>query len=111
MNKTFTVMKTNVGKMVLDTTTTFATLIGVFLNDKYRDVWRRILWSGVIDDDNTFTSVADQANYDLPSDFEEELFVQNITTGDKPPTRKTVNQWWRDRGTRYASGSLDSGTP
>lgn len=110
-NKSFTTMKTNVGKIVLDTTTTFASLIAVFLNDKYRDVWRRILWSGVIDDDYTFTDTINVPNNDLPSDFEEELFVQNITTGAAPLRRKTINEWWRDRGTGYASGSLDSGTP
>ena len=111
MNKTFTTMKTNCGNMVQDTSSIFATIIGTYLNDKYRDLWRRILWSDITNDDYTFTSVLDQAQYDLPSDFEEELFVQNITTNNGPLTRKTIGQWWRDRGGQYASGALDSGTP
>lgn len=110
-NKTFTVMKSNVGTMVQDTSTTFASIIGTFINDKYRDVWRRIMWSDLVDDDYTFTSVADQAEYDLPSDFEEEIFVKNITTSNPPLGRKTIGQWWRDRSGGYASGALDSGTP
>lgn len=104
-------MKTNVGNMVQDTSSTFATIIGTFLNDKYRDLWRRMLWTDIVDDDYTFTSVLDQAQYDLPSDFEEEIYVQNITSDNGPLQRKTIGQWWRDRGGKYDSGSLDSGTP
>jgi len=110
-NKNFSTMKTNCGNMVQDTSSTFATIIGTFLNDKYRDVWRRILWTDIIDDDYTFTSVLDQAQYDLPSDFEEELYVQNITAQSGALARKTIGEWWRDRGEGYASGALDSGTP
>lgn len=110
-NKTFTVMKTNVGNMVQDTSATFAAIIGTFLNDKYRDIWRRCLWSDIIDDNYTFASVASQAQYDLPSDFEEEIFVKNITTSDAPLNRKTIGQWWRDRSNDYSSGTLANGTP
>jgi len=110
-NKTFTVMKSNVGTMVQDTSTTFAAIIGTFINDKYRDIWRRIMWSDIIDNDYTFDSVTDQAEYDLPSDFEEEIFVKNITASNPPLSRKTIGQWWRDRSNGYADGTLDSGTP
>ena len=111
MNKVFSTMKTNVGNMVQDTTSTFSTIIGNFINDRYREIWRMCLWSAIIDDDYTFESVVNQANYDLPSDFEEEIFVQNIATGDKPPNRKTIGQWWRDRGEGYAEDALGSNTP
>ena len=110
-NKTLSTMKTNTGNMVQDTSTTFAAILEVFINDKYRDIWRRIMWSAIIDDDYTFETIADQANYDLPSNFEEELFLQNVNTGAAPPTRKTVNEWWRDRGERFSSDALTSGTP
>ena len=110
-NKTFTTMKTTVGTMVQDTSSTFATIIGTFINDKYRDIWRRIMWSAIIDDDYTFETVVDQANYDLPGDFEEEIFLQNIASGDVPPTRKTIGEYWRDRGENFSSDSIDSGTP
>lgn len=110
MNKTFAQMKTNTGTMVQDTSSAFATIIGTFLNDKYRDVWRRIMWSDVVDFDYTFDTVDDQANYDLPSDFEEEIFLQNINTGATPPNRKTIGQYWRDRGEEFSSDAMAKGT-
>ena len=103
-------MKTNVGNMAQDTTTTFATLIGVWINDAYQDAQKRGLWSDIIDDDYTFESVVDQVEYDLPSDFSKEIFVADIANGH-PLTPFSEKQWWRRRAGDYQADSLDSGNP
>ncbi len=110
MAKTFSAMKTNVGNQVQDTSTGFATIIGRYLNDKYRDIASRMMWSALIDDDYTVTTVADQAAYTLETDFDEELFVANITSGQKL-ARMSEGTWWRERHGAYSSGSIPSGTP
>jgi len=59
MAKQFSTMYTNVGNMVQDTSSSFATLIKVWVNDKYLDISRRIPWSNLIDNDYTFTTKGD----------------------------------------------------
>lgn len=185
MSKTFAVMKTNVGNMCgPDTSTEFATLIGVWLNDKYLDISRRHNWSALIDDNYTLktvaiTAVVDEAQtssttsvvtithtpiysvtgvwlatdtghtgtnfytggsyivatgvitlgsvlagattnviinysygtpeYTLPTDFEEEIFVADITDGFSLK-RRTEGLWWRERYSAYQAGAIQSGT-
>ncbi len=103
-------MKSNVGNQVRDTSTGFATIIGNFINDKYRDAWRRVMWSSTIDDDYTFESVADQAAYDLPGDFDTELFMANIAQGYRLK-RDLMGVWWMERGPMYNADSMASGEP
>jgi hypothetical protein len=109
MAKTFAVMKSNVGTFVQDTSTTFATIIGVFINDKYRDVARRHYWSALVNNDYTFNTVANTATYDLPLDFEQEIFVANITDGQELE-RYTENNWWKERYSSYQGSAIQSGT-
>ncbi len=110
MSKTFSAMQTNVGNMIRDTSSTTAVLIGVWLNDAYQDAWKRTLWSDVIDDDYTFESVVDQAEYSLESDFGEEVAVVDIANGHIL-IRKTIQNWWSEYSTKYSGDSLDSGNP
>jgi len=110
MGKTFSQQKTNVGSQVQDTSSALATKIGVWLNDKYRDIWRRVAWPAVTDDDYTFESVTSQVNYDLPSDFEEELFMANIAQG-YALKRQIQGARWRDRTSAYQADSIPNGTP
>ena len=60
--KTFATMKTNVGNILHDSVG-MVSLIGVWLNDAYQDAWRRGLWTDIIDENFTFESVVDQADY------------------------------------------------
>jgi hypothetical protein len=108
--KTLSDMKTNVGNLVQDTSTAFKGLIGVWLNDKYEDIWRRGLWSAIIDDDYTFEGVDTQANYDLPADFEEELFVANVATGEMLK-RWRIGPWWQERYSSFSADAIAKGTP
>ena len=107
--KTFDTMKTYVGTFLGDTTGSFKTLIGQDINEVYEDVWRRIEWNVCIDDTNTFESVADTATVSLPADFEKELYVTNIATGEKLKPIK-VGEWWREDSDEYSSDTIDSGT-
>jgi hypothetical protein len=111
MSKTFAVMQTNVGNMVMDTSTSFATLIGVWINDKYRDVSRRCEWSKLIDNDYTIavTAVAG-ASYDLPTLFDHEIFVADKTNGIILD-RYNEGNWWRDRATAYTGAAISTGQP
>jgi hypothetical protein len=110
MSKTFEVMKTNVGNMCgPDTSAEFATLIGVWLNDKYLDIARRIMWSALIDNDYTDATEVGVSEYALPTAFEEELFVADITDGFYLK-RYTEGLWWQERATAYQGGAIQGGT-
>lgn len=109
MEKTFAQMKLNVGNMVMATDTTFAVLIGGWLNDGYQDAWRRHLWSASINNDYTITLVSGTAPYDLPADFEDETNVTDITDGF-PLVRYNEGNWWQERGGAYSGGSITRGT-
>lgn len=109
LSKTLSQMQTNIGNQVRDTSASFATIITNFLNDKYQDAWRRVMWSASLNEDYTFESVVGTASYDLPSDFGDELFVSNIAQGFILD-RDTIGDRWRDRTRSYQADSLDNGT-
>jgi hypothetical protein len=96
--------------MIHDTSSSTQDLIDVWINDAYQDAWRRGLWSDLIDDDYTFTSVADQATYSLPADFGKEVIVADITNGHLLK-RFTEKMWWEERALDYNAATLDSGNP
>lgn len=107
--KTFSTMKTNVQNFLKDTTSAFGTLAGIWINQRYQDAWNRTIWTAAVNDDYTITTVADQATYDLPLDFREELFVANITDGEEL-VRYKEQFWWKERHSAYLAGSIDSST-
>ncbi len=104
-------MKTRVGHMIgPDTSTATATLIGYWLNDKYtRDVWRRCMWPETVNDAYSFSTVASTQYYDLPDDFEEELFLADLTDG-VTLDRYIESGWWRMRAEAYSGGSISGST-
>jgi len=111
MAKAFSVMKTNVGNQVMDTSTAMATLIGVWLNDKYKDVSRRCEWAVLIDDDYTIAvTAAGGATYALPADFDHEIFVADKTNGIVLKRYNTGN-WWTERSQDYSGAALQTGQP
>ncbi len=111
MSKTFAEMKTNVGNMVQETGSDMATLIGVWLNDKYQDVARRMAWSVLIDFDYSFSSATGTATYNLPTTrFDREIYVADITDG-APLTRMTEGNYWEERSDTYAAGVLTDSVP
>ena len=74
MATTFSTLKTNVGNRCGDTSTTFATIIGTYVNQRYKDILRRTNWYAV-DDDYVVSGVSGTASYTLPADFGKELYV------------------------------------
>lgn len=99
-NRTWSQMKTKVSTFIEDTDTTFLGYIGDWLNDRYQDIWRRMSWSCTINNDYTFDTVASTAEYNLPLDFEREMFVANIADGQKLD-RYTEALWWAERASAY----------
>ena len=78
MNKTYSQMKTNVGEDVQDTSATFASKIGRYLNDRYFQLLDKLNWSAVRTD-YTFNTVAGTQDYVLPDDFFKEKYVYDST--------------------------------
>lgn len=78
MGRDFSVMKTNVGSDVRDTSTTFLAVIGRYLNRRYMEILRRINWS-YINQDYTVATVAGTADYALASDFKTPLYAYDST--------------------------------
>jgi len=111
MAKTFAQMQANVGGMIIDTSSGFATLIGNWLNDKYRDIARRMPWSALIDSDYVISvTTGAGASYSLPTDFDEEINCMDITHG-VALARYSEAMWWRERGEDYSAGTLQTGQP
>jgi len=84
MSINFGQLKTNIGNRVQDTSTAFATIIGYYINHRYRDILRRTNWNSIVAD-YTFTAtsastIASASTYTLPSDFGKELYVYNQGT-------------------------------
>ncbi len=109
MARTLTEMKSDVGNIVQDTSTALGTLIAVWLNESYQDIWRRCLWSPSVNNDYTITLVSGTQEYALPADFDEELAVSDITDGFSLK-RYSENLWWQERSTAYNAGSISSST-
>ena len=102
-------MKTNTGSLIQDTSSGTATKILVWLNSKYKDIWRRVNWTAITDDDFTFESAVGTSLYDLPTDFEEELFLANIANGESIQ-RVTEGEFWRDRTGAHQADTIPNGT-
>lgn len=109
MAKQYSDMITKVGKFILDTSTPMASLIGDWLNDYYRDIARRSSWSSLINFDYTFPTIIGTGTYAYPADFEQEIFLANITDGTLL-TCYNEGTWFRERYNQYTSGTLQRGT-
>lgn len=107
MSKTFAEMKTNVGNMVQQTDASMATLIGVWLNDKYQDIARRMSWSVLIDFDYSFSSASGTALYSFPTTrFDREIYLADITDGCAI-SRMTEGNFFEEENDISTSGTPD----
>lgn len=70
----FGVIAAKVGTRVSDTSTTFATTIKQYINDRYKDIFERYNWPTLVPS-YTFNTVIGTQDYALPSDFSKELYV------------------------------------
>jgi len=89
MSLSYSTLKTNVGNRVIDTSTAFATIIGTFINHRYKDILRRINWNSLNPDyaltATSASTVPSASTYTLPSDFGKEMYVLNTGTNDLIP--------------------------
>lgn len=81
MNKSFSQLKTNVGNRVQDTSTTFSTLIGYWVNDKYRDVISRYDWEEMYFTQNINASASVSA-YALPANSDRIIICLDSTNSN-----------------------------
>ncbi|HNX03698.1 MAG TPA: hypothetical protein PLE33_08970 [Candidatus Cloacimonas sp.] len=82
MNKNFSIIKTNIGAEVGDTSTAFATLLGRFVNRRYFQILRAINWKN-IQPDYTFDTVVGTQRYVLPNDFGKAVSCNDITNSSE----------------------------
>ena len=78
MSRAFSAMKTNVGNNVQDTSTTFGTILGVYINKRYKQIIRKINWN-IINEDYTVSVLAGTQDYTLPTDFKTEVYAVDVT--------------------------------
>lgn len=109
MNRTFSTVTTNVGNNVQDTDASFATKIQVLINNRYREIWDRCIWTETINKSYTFSTVAGTSDYNLYGDFGEELNVINTTDGIVLK-RYLYDDWMNKNGSKYSSGTLTNET-
>lgn len=77
-------MKTEVGVDVQDTTSSFATYIGYWVNNRYFDILRRTNWD-LINESYTISLSAAATMASLPSDFGKEISVYDATNKKEIP--------------------------
>lgn len=78
MNKTFADMKANVGLELQDTSTSFNTLIGKWINRRYFQCLRYVNWDA-INPSYSVTLVAGTQDYALPRDFGKAVYAVDAT--------------------------------
>ena len=78
MNKSFSVLKTNIGTLVQDTSSGLATSIGVWINNRYRDILTKYEWEELIVN-MSLTASASTSAYKCDEDIERILFFLDAT--------------------------------
>ena len=101
MNKNFSQLKTNVGGEVQDTSTTFATIIGRFINRRYFQILRAINWKD-INTTYTITGVSGTQNYALPDDFYKPVSAYNVTSSNGI-SLIDLDEFYRNHGSEATS--------
>lgn len=80
MNRTLSVMKTMVGNNIQDTSVSFLGMVGFWIQDRYKEVKRRLNLQQTTTTDYTITLVSGTSDYVLPADFRKEVLVINNTS-------------------------------
>ena len=78
MGRDFSVIKDNVGNDVQDSSTTFASLIGRWVNRRYMSVLRKINWN-YVNEDYQVTTVAGTKDYAMETNFKTVLYAYDTT--------------------------------
>lgn len=78
MAKTFDDIVTNISNDIQDTSAAMKSIIGVYVNNRYRQILRATNWK-VVNDDYTISVTAGTSSYTLPTDFGSELYAVDTT--------------------------------
>lgn len=78
MNKNFSTMKSNIGSFVQNTSASFATLIGVWINNRYRDVINSYDWPQLYHTQSIAVSASVSA-YALDENTDRVIFAHDTT--------------------------------
>ena len=106
MSKTFTDIVANIATDIQDTTAEMKTIIGRYVNDRYRQVFRATNFE-IVDHDYTISVVAATQTYSLPANFGKEMYVVD-KTNNKRLKRTTFNQLGYDYPDQLdQSGQID----
>ena len=105
MNKSFSVIKTNIGAEVIDTSSAFATIIGRFVNRRYFQILRSINWRN-INDAYTFDTVVGTQRYVLPDDFGKEISCTD-TTNSGELSKFQIDELYSTYKTITGTGSIE----
>lgn len=68
----------NIGIRVGDTSTAFGGIIGGYVNQRYKRIWRKFNWPTIVPNYG-FTTVPGQSDYPLPLNFKNEIYVYDST--------------------------------
>ena len=90
-NRTLTVMKSNVGNAIQDSSTPMLALIQNYINDRLKEIYSRMKLQGYIRADYSLTTTSGTEDYVLPQDFDTELTVLD-TTNKRALTRIDIQQ-------------------
>lgn len=74
----FSTIKANVGTRIGDTSTSFATTVGGYINQRYQRIFKKFNWDS-IKPDYTFNTVAGTNDYILESGFSKPIYVFDNT--------------------------------
>lgn len=102
---TFSQIVANVGIRVGDTSTSFATIIKGYVNQRYKELWERFNW-GTIKENYTFNTVAGTQDYLLESGFWKPLYCYDNTNGIDIKEKSI-----QDIERKYAGNLSDTGNP
>ena len=98
MSVAYSTLKTQVSQRVGDTSDAMKTIIGTYINQRYKDVLRRTNWNAI---NNSFevTSTSGTSDQFLPANFGKELYVYDtVQLKDIPyASLETLEQAYQDQ--------------
>ena len=90
---TFTNLKTEIGKKIQKTDSTYLTKIGEWINRRYEDLWNKYLWTSIIVIDETVTATAGSSELYLPKDMGQIIcLTQRVTNAIILPNSPLIFQ-------------------
>lgn len=83
MQKSYSSIKTNAGGVIGDTSSAFDTKLGVYANNRYKDIIARLKAHNLFEAFRSFTAstTAGTSDYVVPPDYDEPITVQDQTNG------------------------------